>query len=103
MAAVALEAERRAAKEGDPPPRPVVGSVARAARAAGMPEGMLPGVESLLRRAHVLSGLPVEGEGAPREPEPVDAREARLLVVFASSLIVFLLGKRGEEEGTAFA
>ncbi len=103
VAAVALEAERRAAKEGDPPPRPVVGSVARAARAAGMPEGMLPGVESLLRRAHVLSGLPVEGEGAPREPEPVDAREARLLVVFASSLIVFLLGKRGEEEGTAFA
>ncbi len=103
VAAVALEAEKRGAREGDPPPRPVVGSVARAARAAGMPEGMLPGVESLLRRAHVLSGLPVDGEDAPRGPEPVDDREARLLVVFASSLIVFLLGKGRGEEGTAFA
>lgn len=102
VAAATMEAERRGAKEGDPPPRITVGSVARAARAAGMPEGMLPGVESMLRRAHRLSGLPVAEDGAPREPEPVDAREARLLVVFCSSLIVFLLGKRGEE-GTAFA
>jgi len=102
VAAVALEAAKRGAKEGDPPPRLVVGSVAHAAKAAGIPEGALPQIEALLKRAHGLSGLPIDAECAPREQEPVDAREARLLVVFASSLIVFLLGKR-REEGTAFA
>ncbi len=98
VAAVALEAAKRGAKEGDPAPRLVVGSVAHAARAARIPEGMLPLIESLLRRAHVLSGLPIDAGDAPREPEAVDAREARLLVVFASSLIVFLLGEKEEGE-----
>jgi hypothetical protein len=66
---------------------------------------MLPEVERLLRRAHVLSGLPMQmgRDEAPREPEVIDLREARLLVVFASSLIVFLLGKDRGGGGTAFA
>ena len=102
VAAVALEAAKRGAGEGEPAPRLIVGSVAHAARAAGIPEGLLPRIESMLRRAHVLSGLPIDAGDAPREPEAVDAREARLLVVFASSLIVFLLEKR-KEGGTAFA
>jgi hypothetical protein len=101
VAAVALEVARRGAVEGDAPPLLVVGSVAYAAKAAGIPPGLLPGIEALLHRAHALSGLPVAGE-APPPPGTVDAREARLLVVFASSLIVFLLGRR-EEGGTAFA
>jgi hypothetical protein len=94
VAAVALEVARRGGAEGEAPPRLVVGSVAHAAKAAGIPPDLLPGIEALLRRAHGLSGLPVEqsaGE-APREPEPVDSREAHLLVVFASSLVSYLLG-----------
>ncbi|MBP2674338.1 MAG: hypothetical protein H6Q84_1178 [Deltaproteobacteria bacterium] len=102
VAAVALEVARRGIREGEPPPKLVVGSVAHAARAAGIPEGLLPGIEALLRRAHVLSGLPMAGEETPREPQTPDAREARLLAVFASALIVLLLGKK-EEGGTAFA
>lgn len=101
VAAVALDVARRAAVEGDPPPRLLVGSVAHAATAAGIPPDLLPGIDALLRRSHVLSGLPI-GEEAPPFAGTVDAREARLLVVFASSLVVFLLGKR-EEHGTAFA
>ncbi len=105
VAAVALEAVKRRTAEGEPPPRLVVGSVAHAAKAAGIPEGMLPEIERLLRRAHVLSGLPMPmgRDEAPREPEVVDPREARLLVVFASSLIVFLLGGERGGGGTAFA
>jgi len=104
VAAVALEVARRDAREGDAPPRLVVGSVAHAANAAGIPADLLPGIEALLRRAHGLSGLPAgpeEGD-APREPEPVDPREARLLVVFASSLVAYLLGRK-EDTGTALA
>ncbi|MEW6719949.1 MAG: hypothetical protein AB1346_05830 [Thermodesulfobacteriota bacterium] len=102
VAATAYEVARRGTREGDPSPVLRVGSVAHAARAAGIPGPLLPGIEALLRRAHALSGLPMEGEGRPEEPEPVDLREARLLVVFASSLIVLLLRKK-EEEGSAFA
>ena len=91
VAAVAMEVARRDVKEGEPAPRLLVGSVAHAAKAAGIPADLLPGIDALLHRAHVLSGLPVEGE-TPREPEPVDAREAHLLVVFASSLVAYLLG-----------
>ena len=96
VAAVALEVARRGVAEGGAPPRLVVGSVAHAAKAAGIPPDLLPGIETLLRRAHRLSGLPAaqaEGE-APREPgpDPVDSREAHLLVVFASSLVSYLLG-----------
>jgi hypothetical protein len=91
VAAVAMEVARRGTPEGEEPPRLVVGSVAHAAKAAGIPPALLPGIESLLRRAHGLSGLPVAGD-APVEPEPVDIREARLLVVFASSLVSYLLG-----------
>jgi hypothetical protein len=101
VAAVALDVARRGALEGEPPPLLVVGSVAYAAKAAGIPPELLPGIEALLHRAHSLSGLPI-GDAAPHVHGTVDAREARLLVVFASSLIVFLLGKR-EESGTAFA
>jgi len=101
VAAVAMEVVRRSAREGEIPPRLVVGSVAHAARAAAIPADLLPGIEALLRRAHALSGLPLEGK-EPGEPEPVDAREAHLLVVFASALIAYLLGRK-EEEGTAFA
>ena len=101
VAAVALEVARRDMKEGEAAPPLIVGSVAHAAKAAAIPDGLLPGIEALLRRAHVLSGLPVGGE-TPREQEPVDTREAHLLVVFASSLVAYLLGRK-EETGTAFA
>jgi hypothetical protein len=101
VAAVALEVARRAAEEGEATPLLVVGSVAYAAKAAGIPPALLPGIEALLHRAHALSGLPIGEETRP-PPDAVDDREARLLVVFASSLIVFLLGKR-EEGGTVFA
>jgi hypothetical protein len=97
VAAVALDVARRGAQEQemDAPPRLAVGSVAHAAKAAGIPPDLLPGIEAILRRAHSLSGLPaVPDEGdAPREPEPVDPREARLLVAFASSLIPYLLNR----------
>jgi len=92
VAAVALEVARRGAGEGEAPPPLVVGSVAHAAKAAGVPPDLLPGIEALLCRAHALSGLPIEG-GPPGEPEPAAVREARLLAVFASSLIVFLLDR----------
>ena len=95
VAAVALDVARRDAQETDAPPRLAVGSVAHAAKAAGIPPDLLPGIEAILRRAHRLSGLPAgpeEGD-APREPEPVDPREARLLVAFASSLIPYLLNR----------
>jgi len=36
--------------------------------------------------------LPIDGVEPPSDEVPVDPREARLLVVFASSLIVFLKG-----------
>jgi hypothetical protein len=94
VAAVALDVARRGAGEGDALPRLAVGSVAHAAKAAGVPPDLLPGIEALLRRAHRLSGLPggaEEGE-APQDPEPVDPREAQLLVAFASSLVPYLLG-----------
>lgn len=93
VAAVALEVARRGAREGDAAPRPVVGSVAHAAKGAGIPPDVLPGIEALLRRAHRLSGLPAgpEGEEGERGEEPVDPREAHLLVVFASSLVSYLL------------
>lgn len=101
VAAVALEVARRGAPDGTAPPLLVVGSVAHAAKAAGLPAELLPGIEAVLHRAHVLSGLPI-GENTHGGVDAVDLREARLLVVFASSLIVFLLGGRGEGL-TAFA
>jgi len=94
VAAVALEVAQRDGGEGDAAPRLVVGSVAHAAKNAGIRPDLLPGIEALLRRAHAISGLPAgpeEGE-APREAEGVDPREAHLLVVFASSLVHYLLG-----------
>jgi hypothetical protein len=93
VTAVAGEvASREAGKEGGKAPL-VVGSVAHAAAAAGMPAELLGGVDLLLRRAHLVSGLPVEGEESPAAGEPVDPREAHFLVVFASSLIVYLKGQ----------
>lgn len=68
----------------------VVGSVAHAAAAAGIPAELLGGIEAILRRAHALSGLPVDGMESPAGERPVDSREAHFLVVFASSLIVYL-------------
>lgn len=91
VAAVALAVARRDVPEGGEPPPLAVGSVEHAAKAAGIPPDLLPGIGALLRRAHRLSGLPVEGE-APAGTDPVDHREAHLLVVFASSLIPYLLG-----------
>ena len=70
----------------------VVGSVAHAAAAAGMPAELLRGIDLLLRRAHALSGLPIDGVESPAGEGPVDSREAHFLVVFASSLIVYLKG-----------
>jgi hypothetical protein len=91
VAAVALEVARRDVPGDGEPPRLVVGSVDHAAKAAGIPPDLLQGIGALLRRAHRLSGLPAGGE-APVEPEPLDHREAHLLVVFASSLVPYLLG-----------
>jgi hypothetical protein len=53
---------------------------------------LLGGIDVLLRRAHALSGLPIEGAEPPPGEGPVDSREAHFLVVFASSLIVYLKG-----------
>jgi hypothetical protein len=89
VAAVAMEVARREAKGGEAP-RLVVGSIAHVADAAGIPPDLLAGIDALLRRAHRLSGLPGTGEGET-EGEPVDPREAHLLVVFASALVSFLL------------
>jgi hypothetical protein len=64
--------------------------VAHAAVTAGIPAQLLGGIEAILHRAHVLSGLPIDGVASPAVPEPVDPAEAHFLVVFASSLIVYL-------------
>jgi hypothetical protein len=64
--------------------------VAHAAAAVGIPAELLGGIEAILRRAHALSGLPSDGVELPVGEEPVDSREAHFLVVFASSLIVYL-------------
>ena len=92
VTAVAREvAAREVGKErGDAPL--IVGSVAHAAAAAGMHAELLGGIDVLLRRAHALSGLPIEGAEPPPGEGPVDSREAHFLVVFASSLIVYLKG-----------
>ena len=90
VTAVAREvAAREARKDGEEAPL-VVGSVAHAAAAAGIPADLLGGIDLLLRRAHALSGLPVDGVESSHCGEPVDPREAHFLVVFASSLIVYL-------------
>jgi hypothetical protein len=39
-----------------------------------------------------LSGLPIDGVESPPGEGPVDPREAHFLVVFASSLVVYLKG-----------
>jgi hypothetical protein len=91
VAAVAMEVARREAGKGGEEPRLVVGSIAHVAEAAGMAPDLAAGIEALLRRAHALSGLPAGG-GDPAGAEPVDPREARLLVVFASALTSYLLG-----------
>lgn len=92
VAAVVLDAASRSAGPGDPAPSVVVGSVAPAAAAARIPESLARGIEEILRRAHRVSGLPVEGEA--RKAEPLDPGEAHFLVVFASSLIRYLLRDR---------
>ena len=90
VTAVAREVAARDAGKGEGEAPLVVGSVAHAAAAAGIPAGLLDGIELLLRRAHALSGLPVDGVVPPAGEAPVDPREAHFLVVFASSLIVYL-------------
>jgi hypothetical protein len=90
VTAVAREKVAREVREGEEETPLVVGSVAHAAAAAAIPAGLLGGIEVLLRRAHELSGLPIDGVESPADPEPVDPREAHFLVVFASSLIVYL-------------
>jgi hypothetical protein len=90
VTAVAREAAARAGGEGAGEAPLVVGSVAHAAAAAGMPSDLLEGVDLILRRAHALSGLPVDGVESVVGEGKVDPREAHFLVVFASSLIVYL-------------
>jgi len=90
VTAVAREVAARDAGKGEGEAPLVVGSVAHAAAAAGIPAELLDGIELLLRRAHALSGLPVDGVVPPAGEAPVDPREAHFLVVFASSLIVYL-------------
>lgn len=92
VTAVARETAAREARKGGEDAPLVVGSVAHAAAAAGIPGELLGGIETLLRRAHALSGLPIDGVESPSPEGPVDPREARFLVVFASSLIVYLKG-----------
>jgi hypothetical protein len=92
VAAVASDvAAREIRKEGGEAPL-VIGSVVHAAAAAGIPPELAKGIDLLLRRAHVLSGLPIDGAESPAGEGPVDPREAHLLVVFASSLIVYMKG-----------
>jgi len=90
VTAVAREAAGRGVREGEEGAPLVVGSVAHAAEAAGIPAELLKGIDLLLRRAHALSGLPIDGVVSPACEETVDPAEARFLVVFASSLIVYL-------------
>ena len=90
VTAVAREVAARDAGKGEGEAPLVVGSVAHAAAAAGIPAELLDGIELLLRRAHALSGLPVDGVVPSAGEAPVDPREAHFLVVFASSLIVYL-------------
>jgi hypothetical protein len=90
--AVTAVAREVAALKGNEEAPLVVGSVAHAAAAAGIPAELLGGIDLLLRRAHALSGLPVDGVVPPAGEGPVDPREAHFLVVFASSLIVCLKG-----------
>src|SRR5512135_2372985 len=92
VAAMASEVAARGIRKGSGEAPLVVGSVAHAAAAAGIPSELMQGIDLLLRRAHALSGLPIDGVEPPADEVPVDPREARLLVVFASSLIVFLKG-----------
>jgi len=89
VAAVAREVAAREVRKGEEEAPLVVGSVAHAA-AAGIPPELSRGIDLLLRRAHVLSGLPIDGVDSPSGEGPVDPREAHFLVVFASSLIVYL-------------
>ncbi|GAB4236823.1 MAG: hypothetical protein OHK0028_13890 [Deltaproteobacteria bacterium] len=96
VTAVARAVAGRKFPGGDKAAPPVVGSVAHAAIAARIPPESLFGIEALLRRAHALSGLPFEGEESSREAEPVDPREGHFLVVFLSSLIVYLSGGNDE-------
>lgn len=88
VAAVAREVSAREVRKGEEEAPLVVGSVGRAA--AGMPAELSRGIDLLLRRAHALSGLPIEGGESPSGDGPVDPREAHFLVVFASALIVYL-------------
>ena len=92
VAAVASEVAAREIPRGGGDVPLVVGSVTHAAAAAGIPPELLPGIDLLLRRGHALSGLPIDGVESPAGESPLDPREAQLLVVFASSLIVFLKG-----------
>ena len=92
VTAVAREVAAREVREGEEGAPLVVGSVAHAAAAAGIPAELLEGIELFLRRAHALSGLPIDGAVSPAGEGPVDPREAHFLVVFASSLIVYLKG-----------
>jgi hypothetical protein len=66
-----------------------VGTVAPVAARAGLPAGLLEGIEALLRRCHEASGL----RGDVRTGE-VTSREAAFLVVFCSSVINLLLKER---------
>jgi hypothetical protein len=90
VTAVAREVAAREVRQGWEEAPLVVGSVAHAAAAAGIPAELVKGIDLLLRRAHGLSGLPVDGMISPAGEGPVDSREAHFLVVFASSLIVYL-------------
>ncbi len=94
VTAVAREVASREIPGGGGKAPLVVGSVAHAAAAAGIPADLLEGIEAILRRAHALSGLPIEGVESPVGGEPVDPREAHFLVVVASSLIVYLLREK---------
>jgi hypothetical protein len=88
--AVTAVAREVAARAGGGEAPLVVGSLAHAATAAGIPAELLGGIETILRRAHALSGLPVDGVESPVGGEPVDPGEAHFLVVFLSSLIVYI-------------
>jgi hypothetical protein len=90
VTAVAREVAAREVRKSAEEAPLVVGSVAHAAAAAGIPAELLGGIDLLLRRAHALSGLPFDGVESPAGEGPVDPREAHFLVVFASSLIVYL-------------